>query len=82
MIIWSGSGSGNFNDGGQYNPTANGWTPVITSGAPAGRPSAAAAWTGNQMLIWGGGQGSRFFNDTYTYDPYKTAQVLYLYQKP
>src|ERR1019366_4645529 len=50
-----GSGnSGNLNDGGRYNPTANSWTAVTTNGAPAGRYFHTAVWTGSEMIVWGG----------------------------
>ena len=40
MIVWGGyNGSSYFNDGGRYNPAANSWTAVTTTGAPAARAS-------------------------------------------
>ena len=38
MIVWGGyNGSSYFNDGGRYNPAADSWTAVTTTGAPAAR---------------------------------------------
>jgi N-acetylneuraminic acid mutarotase len=40
--------------GGRYDPAANTWTPVQTTTAPAARADCAAAWTGSQLIVWGG----------------------------
>ena len=38
MIVWGGvNGAAHLNDGGRYNPAANSWTAVTTTGAPAAR---------------------------------------------
>jgi hypothetical protein len=50
-----------LNDGGRYNPAANSWTAVPTTGAPAARDYHTAVWTGSEMIVWGGnGSGSGF----------------------
>jgi N-acetylneuraminic acid mutarotase len=67
-----------LNDGGRYNPAADSWMAVTTTGAPAGRYSHTAVWTGSEMIVWGGYNGS-YLNDTWSYIPGK---VLYLYQWP
>jgi N-acetylneuraminic acid mutarotase len=57
MIIWGGYNNGSadyFNSGGRYNPQTDSWIPTSTNGAPKGRYSQAAVWTGTRMLIWGG----------------------------
>ena len=55
MIVWGGyNGSGYLNDGGRYNPAANSWTAVTTTGAPAARAYHTAVWTGSEMIVWGG----------------------------
>jgi N-acetylneuraminic acid mutarotase len=81
MIIWGGydgrsnAPSGRFNDGARYDPTANGglgnWTAVTTVGAPTARTPGRAVWTGSEMIIWGGsdGTGSHFFGDGARYSP-------------
>jgi hypothetical protein len=66
MVVWGGeTGLGGLiaytNDGGQYDPAANVWTPTTTFEAPSARSSHTAVWTGNQMLVWG---GFFFFDDT------------------
>ena len=74
MIVWGGYNSGGsgtyFNDGGRYDPLANSWTAVPTTGAPAGRDLHTAVWTGSEMIVWGGvGSGGTFFNDGGRYNP-------------
>ena len=59
MIVWSGffslTGISSFyNDGAAYDPVANTWTRISAAGAPAVRSYAGAAWTGKQMITWGG----------------------------
>ncbi len=78
MIVWGGGGfawSGNtaigytyLNDGERYNPALNIWTPVSTTGAPSGRLSHSAVWTGTEMIIWGG-QNATLLNDGARYNP-------------
>jgi N-acetylneuraminic acid mutarotase len=77
MIVWGGyNGIGSatcFNDGGRYNPMANSWTALPTTGAPAGRQQHTAVWTGSEMIVWGGyywnGSGSTYLNDGGRYNP-------------
>ncbi len=61
MIVWGGlkwdPGVGDFvylNTGAFYDPDADSWTPMETSGAPVGRGEAEAVWTGSKMIVWGG----------------------------
>lgn len=63
MVIWGGSGSivqGLFNDGGRYDPVANSWSPVSTNNAPTNRHSHVTVWTGSEMVIWGGYNGTAY----------------------
>ena len=74
MIVWGGyyyySGSGYyFNDGGRYNPTANSWAALPTNGVPAARAYNTLVWTGSEMIVWGGYNGSSYFSDGGRYDP-------------
>jgi N-acetylneuraminic acid mutarotase len=70
MIVWGGYVAGSYlNDGGRYDPTANAWTPVLASGAPAARYGHTAVWTGSEMIVWGGYNGSSYFYDGRRYDP-------------
>lgn len=58
MLIWGGRtmpGSTYLNSGARYKPPpVNSWTPITVENAPQPRLSHAAAWTGNEMVIWGG----------------------------
>ena len=68
MIVWGGSSNTTYYaDGGRYTPAGDSWTPVTTTGAPVGRYSHTAVWTGSEMIIWGGYDGSSKFNDTVRY---------------
>ena len=57
MIVWAGYNGSYFNDGGRYNPAANTWT-ALAPRAPAARNYHTAVWTGSEMIIWGGYNGS------------------------
>jgi hypothetical protein len=60
-IVWggtaidpNGTGAGAaLSDGARYDPSSDGWTPVSTIGAPSGREGHKAAWTGQQMVVFG-----------------------------
>ena len=45
------------------------WTAVTTIGAPAARDFHTAVWTGSEMIVWGGLNGSSPFNDGGRYNP-------------
>lgn len=73
VIIWGG-----YNEtidvyppaGAMYNPVADTWTPISTSGAPEGRRSVGAVWTGSRMLVWGGtSKTTEALGDGFAYDP-------------
>ena len=59
MIVWGGY---NFNDnqlntlntGGRYDPATDSWMPTSTTNAPIGRGLHSVAWTGSEMIVWGG----------------------------
>jgi len=57
-----------------FNPTTDTWTTATTTGAPAGRTNHLAAWTGSEMIVWGGGEGTDpsdilFLEDGARYNP-------------
>jgi N-acetylneuraminic acid mutarotase len=65
MIVWGGDfccPGVDFNTGGRYNAGTDTWTTTSTANAPQARDSHTAVWTGNEMIIWGGGYfvGSNF----------------------
>ncbi|GEM_PF-1332471 len=45
------------------------WTATNISGAPATRNGHAAVWTGSEMIVWGGLDGTSFFNSGGRYNP-------------
>jgi N-acetylneuraminic acid mutarotase len=80
MIVWGGSseaaeGGRYFADGAVYNPVANGWVPAASPPASLEpRDNAAAVWTGENLLVWGGfGRSGTctpcFYDDGAAYDP-------------
>ncbi|MEW5807642.1 MAG: hypothetical protein AB1756_09900, partial [Acidobacteriota bacterium] len=60
MIVWGGdpfpsSLSTEKNSGGRYDPAADTWKATSTANAPYARDYHSAVWTGENMIIWGGG---------------------------
>ena len=64
MVVWGGWDSPVyaydvfFDTGGRYDPLSDSWKPTTRERSPLGRSSAAAAWTGSEMLVWGGYGGA------------------------
>ena len=60
VIVWGGCDGGMpacggvKGDGARYDPAADTWTPVSTTGAPGARAQHVAVWTGSEMIVWGG----------------------------
>ena len=82
MIIWGGTAP-NYNNkaGGRYDPGTDSWTRTSMEGLPdSGRSGHTAVWTGSGMLIFGGTDSQRTFQDS-TYF-YSLARPMYLYKKP
>jgi N-acetylneuraminic acid mutarotase len=70
MIVWGGTPDNvtYFNTGGRYNPSTDSWTATTLANAPSGRDHHTAVWTGSEMIVWGGFNGS-FLNTGGRYDP-------------
>src|SRR5213594_1363994 len=47
----------------------NTWTATSTTNAPAARDSHTAVWTGSEMIVWGGFNGSSYLNTGGRYNP-------------
>jgi len=45
------------------------WTATSTTNAPSGRIHHTAVWTGSEMIVWGGFDGSSFFDNGGRYNP-------------
>ena len=74
MIVWGGrnrfAAESHFNDGARYNPATDTWVAISPSHAPNARSQMAVAWTGKEMLVWGGyGDGATAWNSGGGYDP-------------
>jgi N-acetylneuraminic acid mutarotase len=57
MIVWGGQAQGmvNLTDGGRYDPATDSWAAVSAgAGEPSGRLAHTAAWSGREMVVWGG----------------------------
>jgi N-acetylneuraminic acid mutarotase len=51
--------------GGRYNPSTDNWRATSTSpDAPAPRDGHTAVWSGNEMIVWGGYNGTSGFLNT------------------
>src|SRR5437899_9548616 len=60
--------SGNTSTGGKYNPSTDSWTATSIINVPSGRIHHTAAWTGSEMIVWGGFGGS-YLNTGGRYNP-------------
>jgi hypothetical protein len=79
MIVWGGYNynTGWLQNGGKYDPATDSWTPTAipiicnptVDCAPSARSSHSAVWTGTEMIIWGGADGSTLFNTGAAYNP-------------
>jgi hypothetical protein len=59
MIVWGGQGQGGIlDDGGVYDPVADVWTPIPSSGSASARAGHCALWTGQEMIVLAGEDGS------------------------
>jgi N-acetylneuraminic acid mutarotase len=60
VLIWGGLGgpvpgvNSNMDDGAQYDPATDTWTPISQVGVPTGRRDHSVIWTGSKMIMWGG----------------------------
>jgi N-acetylneuraminic acid mutarotase len=73
MIVWGGfrldQTAHSLSDGARYRPAVNSWTPLAAAGAPTGRDSHTAVWTGSEMIVWGGEAGIVELGDGARYNP-------------
>ncbi len=79
MIVWGGSDDHNYGvqSGGRFDFDTYTWEPVTTVGAPFARSGHVAVWTGEYMLVFGGGSYNE--NTVYRYTP---PQPTFLYRRP
>jgi hypothetical protein len=60
--------TGQLYSGGRYDPVGDAWTPTDVTGSPSPRTQHTAVWTGNDMIVWGGGEDG-FLNTGGHYTP-------------
>ncbi|MBZ5640692.1 MAG: hypothetical protein LAO51_18290 [Acidobacteriia bacterium] len=61
MVIWGGYEPSDYlvvNTGGRYDPLTDAWSSTSLAGAPQARQLHTAVWTGHEMVVWGGNNGS------------------------
>jgi N-acetylneuraminic acid mutarotase len=58
MIVWGGELFGTYDNGGIYDPATDTWESTPLDGAPVFRRDLAAVWTGSEMIVWGGHDGT------------------------
>ncbi len=72
MILWGGYDHevGPLASGGRYNPSTDSWLPTSNgTNRPSQRYVHTAVWTGSEMVIWGGYNGTSGLQDGGIYDP-------------
>ena len=72
MIVWGGqfSDASALRTGGRYTPATGTWRPTPIGGStPSARYDHTAVWTGTEMIVWGGDDGSRLLDSGGRYDP-------------
>ncbi len=77
MLVWGGYSFWEFgappeqylSDGRAFDPATNAWTPLAGAGEPAGRQDHVAAWTGLELLVWGGWDGQTWRRDGALFNP-------------
>ena len=82
MIVFGGTTSSTTfaysSVGARYNVLNNSWTLTTQNGAPAARVRPNMVWSGNQLTVWGGSNGSPLAEG----GNYRLGQTFYLYQRP
>jgi N-acetylneuraminic acid mutarotase len=73
IIIWGGESSLSYynylGDGARYNPASDTWSAISSNGVSSQRRDHTAIWTGSEMIVWGGNDGSDRLDDGARYYP-------------
>lgn len=65
MLVWGGA-----EGGGCYSPATDAWRAMNTNGMPASRFYLSSAWSGKDLIVWGGQDGfNTLRDDGGRYDP-------------
>jgi N-acetylneuraminic acid mutarotase len=71
MLVWGGGNEGSepdlLADGGRYSPSARRWRSIPKAPIP-GRARPSTVWTGNELVVWGGGAYEGTFGDGAAYN--------------
>ncbi len=75
MIVWGGirghGAAAQLRSGGRYNPKTRTWKDTRLTTAPGARTAHTAVWTGDRMIVWGGG----FDPNAYGLMPLRTGAI-------
>ena len=72
VLIWGGGRTDGIrpNRGGRYNPATNVWQPLEPAAdTPVGRLAPSVAWTGSELVVWGGTDGLTGIGSGGRYNP-------------
>lgn len=58
-----------YNSGSVYDIATNAWSPMATAGSPGTLTGMFSAWTGTELLLWGGWNGSTNVASGWRYNP-------------
>jgi N-acetylneuraminic acid mutarotase len=79
LVVWGGAGYNYpypLGDGAAYSPSAGTWRKIATAPLTA-RYNSVAAWTGTEMIVWGGTTGSTQYADGARYDPLTNSWISF-----
>lgn len=75
MIVWGGystdgiGGETYHSSGARYDPLTDTWVGMAAAGGPSSRREHTAIWTGSEMVVWGGFEGSDNLSSGGRFDP-------------
>jgi hypothetical protein len=73
LVVWGGHRPdlpfGSLQSGACYRPAENRWRPMTLAGAPSRRGDHTLTWTGSEVVVWGGENGTSYLNTGGRYDP-------------
>ena len=83
MIVWGGTSSAGTSftyegTSGRYDPVNATWAAMGTFGAPAARELPNMEWTGTELIVWGGSNGSPLNVG----GRFRAGQTFYIFQRP
>jgi len=76
LLVWGGEDydfrdqlMASLRSGARFNPTSNQWQAMPPAGMPDPRTAFNTAWTGTDLIVWGGQVSQLFTNTGYKYRP-------------